>query len=123
MYLTEQTVNGSIFEDFVRTSLIPILKPFNGTNSYSVVILDNASVHHLDSILQLIYSTGAIVRFLLVYSPDLNPIEYAFSKSFLKANSTVYHSTQSPRTIVTMAFCTVTQEDCINYIRHTGYSE
>jgi len=73
VYLTEHTVNGTIFEDFVRTSLIPILKPFNETNSHSVIILDNASVHHLDSILIMIYSTGAIVRFLPVYSPDLNP--------------------------------------------------
>ncbi len=46
------------------------------------------------------------IRFLPPYSPDL---KYAFPKvkSFLKANSSVYQSTNSPRTNVSMAFCTL----------------
>ena len=31
VYLSEENVNGVIFEDFVRTTLLPILMPFNGT--------------------------------------------------------------------------------------------
>ena len=125
VYLTEETVNGEVFERFVRTSLMPILKPFNGTNSHSVVVLDNASIHHMDNVIHLIYSTGALVRFLPPYSPDLNPIENAFSKvkSCLRANSPLYQSTTSPSTIVYMAFCTITKEDCMGYIRNAGYIE
>lgn len=33
VYLSEENVNGVIFEDFVRTTLLPILMPFNGTNN------------------------------------------------------------------------------------------
>ena len=70
----------------------------------------------------MIASVGALVRFLPAYSPDLNPIELAFSKvkSFWKANDLVvqYACTSSLRTIITMAFNTITQQDSIGYIRH-----
>ena len=49
-------------------------------NARSVVILDNASIHHVDGVVDLIESTGALVFFLPPYSPDLNAIEEAFSK-------------------------------------------
>lgn len=122
-YLTEENVNGDIFEDFIRTTLLPILMPFNGANSHSVVVLDNCSVHHLETVLQMITSVGALVRFLPPYSPDLNPIELVFSKvkSFWKANSLVAQSTSNPRTLVSMAFSTVSQEDTFGYVQHSGY--
>ena len=52
-------------------------------NPRSIVVLDNAG-----GVVDLIESTGALVQFLPPYSPDLNPIEEAFSKvkSALKAN-------------------------------------
>ena len=56
------------------------LLPFNGTNSRSVVVLDNASIHHVTEVESLIEETGAIVIYLPPYSPDLNPIEECFSK-------------------------------------------
>ena len=80
VYLTEGNVGGDIFEDFVRTTLLPILMPFNGINSHSVVIMDNCSVHYLQRVTEMISSVGALIRFLTAYSPDLNPIELAFSK-------------------------------------------
>ena len=102
---------------------IAILEPFNGTNSHSVVVMDKASVHHHEEVADIITGVGSIVRFLPPYSPELNPIENVFSKvkAFLRANDTVYLSTHSPCTVVLMAFCTITKDDCINYIRHSGY--
>lgn len=123
VYLAEENVNGDVFEDFVRTTLLPILMPFNGSNSHSVVIMDNCSVHHLERVIEMITSVGALIRFLPPYSPDLNPIELVFSKvkSFWKANDLVVQSTSSPRTMVSMAFNTITQQDALGYIRHSGY--
>ena len=122
-FITERNVNGEIFENFLRTSLLPVLQPFNGYNSHSVVIMDNASIHHLDNVIRMISQAGALLRFLPPYSPELNPIENVFSKvkSFLKANDNVYLCTRSPTLLVTMAFCTITQNDCINYVKHSGY--
>ena len=48
---------------------------------HSVVVLDNASIHHVDEVVKAIEDVGAIVHFLPPYSPDLNPVEEAFSKA------------------------------------------
>lgn len=123
VYLIQENVNGEIFEEFVRTTLLPILLPFDGTNNHSVVIMDNCSVHHLHRVIEMITSVGALTRFLPPYSPDLNPIELVFSKvkSFWKANDMVVQSTSNPRTMVLMAFNTINQQDILGYVRHSGY--
>ena len=77
--ITEGTVNGDRFSHFIRTSLLPLLLPFN-VNLMSVVIMDNASIHHTENNVQLIENTGAKLLFLPPYSPDLNPLEPVFSK-------------------------------------------
>ena len=123
VYIVEGNVTGEVFVKFVRNCLLPIFQPFNGTNSHSLVVMDNASVHHYEEVADIITGVGSIVRFLPPYSPELNPIENAFSKvrAFLRASDSVYLSTYSPCTVVLMPFCTITKDDCINYIRHSGY--
>ena len=100
VYIAEGNVNADIFLNFVQRCLLPILLPFDGgDNPRSVVILDNASIHHVETVTRLISATGALVRFLPPYSPDLNPIEEAFSKvkSYLRDNEQGYQSTHTPR--------------------------
>ena len=123
VYIYEGSVNGEVFEHFVRTTLLPLLMPYNGVNTHSVVVTYNATIHHLQRVQDIILGVGALIRFLPAYSPDLNPIEEVFSKvkQYLKANDTLYLATQSPRSFIIHAFHTVTQEDYINYIRHAGY--
>jgi len=41
MCIFMREVNGDVFEDFVQD--FPTLQPFNGTNSRSVVVLDNST--------------------------------------------------------------------------------
>ena len=108
-YIAEGNVNGEVFENFVRMSLLPVLQPFNVVSPCSVVILDNVSIHHLEQIEDMITGVGALIRFLPPYSPDLMPLEEAFSqvKSFLRGSDFAYLSTQSPRVIVSAAFSTV----------------
>ena len=64
IYITKGTVNGDVFLDFVQKQLIPILNPFDGASPHSVVILDNASIHHTNDVLAAILSTGALVTLL-----------------------------------------------------------
>ena len=63
VYLCEGSVNGDRFLDFVRRTLLPLLMPFNGLNDHSVVVLDNASIHHVASIENVINSVGALLSF------------------------------------------------------------
>ena len=78
----EGTIDGDTFCDFIDRCLVPILQPFNGTNARSVVVMDNASIHHVDDVVTTIQATGAILRFLPPYSPDYNPLEESFARHF-----------------------------------------
>ena len=91
-YIVEGGVNKDVFE-FVRRSPLPILQPFNGSNPCSIVIVDNASIHHLEQIEDMITVVGSLIRFMLPYSPDLMPLEEACSqaKAFLILCIPCYH--------------------------------
>lgn len=119
----EGSINGDIFTRFIAQSLVPILQPFDGKNSRSVVVMDNASIHHVEQVATLIQNTGAILCYLPPYSPDYNPLEESFAKvkAFLKANEIIYETTHTPRLIIMMAFNSVTTKDCMGYIKNAGY--
>lgn len=121
-YTTTGSVTAETFEQFVSQSLGPTLQPFNGVNPNSVVILDNASIHHVDSVVQVIQNTGALVQFLPPYSPDLNPIEEAFSKLkyTLKANEEALTDVEPDVAILT-AINNISIHDCTKWIEHAGY--
>ena len=123
VFLAEGTVNGDRFKYFVQTSLLPVLQPFNTINPLSVVIMDNASIHHVQSCVDLIENDGSRVIFLPPYSPDLNPLEPVFCtvKSILKANDKIIQTCTSPRSVIAMAFSTIDQQMCINFCQHCGY--
>ena len=74
-YLVDCNVNGKIFLDFVKRCLLDVIQPVDGNNPRSVVVFDNASIHHLETVVDLIEAAGTLVRFLPPYRPDLNPIE------------------------------------------------
>ena len=122
VFITNKSVNGDLFLQFVEQILVPVLQPFNGSNARSVVVMDNASIHHVARVVDHISQTGAIIRFLPPYSPDFNPAEEVFSKvkKFLVNNDVAYSTTTSPTLLMTMAFNTVTTTDCASYIKHAG---
>ncbi|CAB4438688.1 unnamed protein product [Rhizophagus irregularis] len=66
--------------------VLPQMNPFPSKNS--VLVLDNAKIHHDQELLDYLDAFGVKVEFLPPYSPDLNPIETAFStiKQFLQRN-------------------------------------
>ena len=125
VYLAKGNVNGDKFIKFVKESLLPVLQSFNGVNSHSIVIMDNASIHHVEEVSNLIEGqAGTKLCYLPPYSPDLNPVEGVFSqvKSMMKENRELFEITSSPRAFLAMLFATVTTEDCIGHIKHSGYT-
>ena len=116
--IVHELVDGDVFYDFVHTHLIPHLQPFDGCNLHSVVILDNASIHHVEEAVRAIEDVGAIVHFLPPYSPDLNPIEEAFSKikTTMRSLEEMMIQTYDIEMIALMAFSIITQDDCKNWI-------
>lgn len=124
-YVTSNTVNADIFEDFIDNSLLRHVMPFNGHNPHSVVVLDNASIHHTDNIIHILQSVGVLVHFLPPYSPDLNPIEEAFSKvkGYLKANDPAIQAARDNELedFILAAFANITPNDCYQWYKHSGY--
>ena len=123
VYITEGSINGDTFLHFICTMLVQILNPFDGQNTNSIVIMDNASIHHTDLVVSMINATGALIRFLPPYSPDMNPIESVFGevKHYLQANSILFNTSFSTHTILLMAFNSITPENCKAYINNAGY--
>ncbi len=67
-------MNGSLFLAWIKQHLAPTLRPGD------IVVMDNLSSHKVKGVRQAIEAAGAELRYLPPYSPDLNPIELAFSK-------------------------------------------
>ena len=70
----EEATDGDIFEAFLAQVLCPELRPGD------VVVMDNLASHKVSAIQGLIENAGAQLLYLPPYSPDLNPIEKAWSK-------------------------------------------
>ena len=73
--IIDGTTNGEAFTKFLEHSILPIMQPFNGVNPRSILVLDNASIHHVDKVLKLVNSKGMMIRFMPAYSPDFMPLE------------------------------------------------
>jgi transposase len=70
----EGAVDSRAFETYIEHFLAPKLK------RSQIVVMDNLSSHKSKRVERLIEAVGATLLFLPPYSPDMNPIEEAFSK-------------------------------------------
>ena len=50
IHVAQGNMNGDRFSKFIQECVLPILMPFNGSNPRSVVVMDNASIHHVNEI-------------------------------------------------------------------------
>ena len=93
VYVTDDSVNGEVFLEFVRKCMLPIVMPFDGINPNSVVAMDNPSIHHVDEVVELLTSVGVLVKFLPPYSPDLSPIEEVFAEVLFTSKQSILWTT------------------------------
>ena len=68
------TTDAASFETYVGQCLAPAPGPGD------IVVMDNLSCHKTAEVTRLIVATGAEIRYLPAYSPELNPIERMSSK-------------------------------------------
>jgi transposase len=107
-------IDTPAFEAFVEVILAPLLKPGD------LVLLDNLSAHKAVSVRAKIEATGAVALFLPAYSPDLNPIELAFSKVKQLLRSAGARTQEALETAIAQALDAITPEDAHAYFRHCG---
>ena len=111
----DKPMNAATFEEWVEKCLVPTL------SKGDVVVMDNLSSHKGPRVEQLIKAAGAELRYLPPYSPDMNPIEKAYSKlkAFLRkiAERTVaglMNALEACAEIFKPA-------ECVNYFKACGY--
>jgi transposase len=112
----EGAVDEAAFEAFIQNVLLPTLRPGQ------IVIMDNLSSHKTDVVEQLIKQADCQLLFLPSYSPDLSPIEEAFSK--LKALLRRCRCQTIPDLLKAIAegLERITARDAIGWFAHAGFS-
>ncbi|HEY0778753.1 MAG TPA: IS630 family transposase [Gemmatirosa sp.] len=101
---------------FTRHVLAPVLKPGQ------VVVLDNLSAHKAPAVQRLIARAGCRLRFLPPYSPDLNPIEAAWSKLKQLLRGVGARSVEALNAALATLVDAITADDAQGYFRHCGYT-
>lgn len=115
-WVIKGAMDGAAFNTYVREVLVPEIKP--GT----VVICDNLATHRNKEAAEALRAHGCWFLYLPPYSPDLNPIEQAFSK--LKAHLRKIGARSFTDLINAIGdICNLfTPEECSNYFANSGYA-
>lgn len=107
--------DAELFETYVEEFLAPTLKVGQ------VVVLDGLGAHRTNRVRELIEERGAELLFLPSYSPDLNPIEEAFSKIKNIVRKAGARTREALDEVMGEALSAVTLEDVAGWFSHCGY--
>ncbi|MFL5700207.1 MAG: IS630 family transposase [Ktedonobacteraceae bacterium] len=113
--ILDGSANGEIFEISVEQILAPSLQPGQ------MVIMDNLSIHKGNKVRQLIEARGCQLLFLPAYSPDLSPIEEAFSKVKAVLRRIGARTREALQEALEYALTTVSASDASGWFSHCGY--
>ncbi len=111
----EGTLDGDFFLYYTEEFLLPFLK------KGSVLVMDNAKPHHNIEAWNILFEHGIEVRFQPQYSPDMNPIEMAWSKmkGFIKKQYT--KTKKELYSAIAKAIKTITNANAKAYIKKCLY--
>jgi transposase len=101
----ESATDGDVFLAFLDQVLCPKLRPGH------VVVMDNLSAHKVDGVRERIETCGASLLYLPPYSPDLNPIEKAWSKLKARLRAIAARAMPQLEHATAQALQTITPQD------------
>ena len=107
----EAATDREVFLGYLDEVLCPKLRPGH------VVAMDNLSAHKVDGVRQRIEACGASLLYLPPYSPDLNPIEKAWSKLKPGLRATQARTVDSLHTAVADLLPTLSANDATAWFR------
>jgi transposase len=108
----EGTMTGGVFLYFLQHFLCPLL------SAGDYIVLDNASVHKVDDVKQLIEAAGAQVIYLPPYSPELNPIELVWNKMKTSIRKQRARTVEALYGVYAEALESITLSDSKKFIEH-----
>ncbi len=112
----EGATTANVFEAYVEQALLPSLSP-GGV----VVVMDNLSAHKGVRVREPIEERGCEVLYLPPYSPDLDPIEQAFSKVKGLLRGAGARTREALTEAMGTALSAVTGRDASGFFWHCGY--
>ena len=113
--VVDGAINGELFLAYVEQVLVPTLKPGD------VVIMDNLRVHKIAGVREAIEAASARLLFIPPYSPDLNPIEMAFSKVKALLRAKAIRTAEALWEALGNLCDSFSPQECANYFRHDAY--
>jgi transposase len=113
----DSATDGTVFLTYVEKILAPTLK------ENDIVIMDNLASHKMVAVVAAIKATGAEVRFLPPYSPDLNPIEKMWSKVKAYLRKVKARTKEALWQSIGSALKTVSASDAVNWFKSCGYTQ
>jgi transposase len=111
----EGATDGIVFETYIERVLVPSLR------QGQVVVMDNLSAHKGERVKELVESAGCELLYLPPYSPDLSPIEEAFSKVKGLLRKAEARSREALIEAMGKALDAVTAKDASGFFEHCGY--
>jgi transposase len=111
----EGATTCAVFETYVERVLAPTLR------EGQVVVMDNLSAHKGERVRELIEGRGCELIYLPSYSPDLNPIEEAFSKIKGLLRKAEARSREALLEAIGTAISAITDQDTRGFFEHCGY--
>ncbi len=113
--LLDEAIDRETFDGYIIHRVVPTLMPGQ------IVVVDNLKVHYSDRARAAIEARGAQLWYLPPYSPDLNPIEEAFSKVKTFLRSAQPRTLDDHSTAIWAALRTITPQDAAGWFAHAGY--
>jgi transposase len=114
-FVLDGAMNGPMFLAYVKRCLVPTLKRGD------IVAMDNLPVHKVAGVEEAIEAAGAMLLYLPPYSPDLNPIELAFSKLKAHLRQAAEHTIPGLMRRIGRVVRSFSPKECRNFFRHAGY--
>ena len=111
----EDATNREVFETYLERVLAPTLR------RDQVVVMDNLSAHKGGRVKELIEQRGCELIYLPPYSPDLNPIERAFSKINGLLRKAEARSREALLEAIGAALSALSSQDARGVFEHCGY--
>ena len=111
----EGPINGPLFRVWIEQHLAPALKPGD------IVVMNNLSSHKVAGVCEAIEAAGAELRDLPPDSPDLNPIELAFSKLKKLLRDGAERTVDKLWELCGRILDQFTEPKCRNYFKHCSY--
>lgn len=108
-------MDGDAFRVYVLDFLAPTLRRGD------IVIMDNLPSHKVAGIRDAIEAVGAALHYLPPYSPDLNPIEQAFSKIKAMLRKMAARSIAALYKAISRIIRSISPSECSAYLNNSGY--